>query len=77
MFAVFSLCVFMGGVERSGAADSVQQIECALTNDLNNLYVTADHGHILIVRRLIWSYHTAQVKLTQSLKALQLHHITR
>ncbi len=36
----------------------LQQIECALTHDANNLYVTADRGHILNVHSLISSYRT-------------------
>ncbi len=64
----------MGGMEQNGAANSViwlrekcvvclslelQQIECALTNDANDLYVTADRGHILIVHGLLSSYRTS------------------
>ncbi len=36
----------------------LQQTECALMHNVNNLYVTADRGHTLIVYLLIWSYCT-------------------
>ncbi len=36
----------------------LQQIDCALTHDVNDLYVMADRGHVLIVRGLMSSYHT-------------------
>ncbi len=36
----------------------LQQIESALTHDVNNLYVMADRGYILIVHSLISSYGT-------------------
>ncbi len=58
--------------ERSNLANSViwlrekcavlsvelQQIECTLMDDLNNLYVNADRGHILIFLDLLSSYCT-------------------
>ncbi len=36
----------------------LRQIECALKNDVSDLYVTADHGHNLIVYNLLSSYRT-------------------
>ncbi len=36
----------------------LKQIECALTRNANDVYVTVDHGHILIVHNLISSYRT-------------------
>ncbi len=62
MVAVFSSYVYI--YERQAGANSVikliekcivglslelQQIECALTHNANDLYVTADRGHVLIV----------------------------
>ncbi len=35
----------------------LQQTDSALRHDVNDLGVTADHGHILIVLGLISSYH--------------------
>ncbi len=36
----------------------LQHIECALTHDVNDLYVTADRGHILIVQSNIVILHS-------------------
>ncbi len=36
----------------------LQQIECALKHDANDIYVMVDCGHILIVHCLILSYRT-------------------
>ncbi len=70
-FAVF-MCAYLS-VKRNGLANSVitlkykcvvclslelQQIECALTHDVNDLYVTTDHGYIVIVYGVISSYRT-------------------
>ncbi len=63
-FAVFSLSVSIyrrhGTEQRSiwcvfivCLSLEMQQTECAQTHDANSLYVTADHGHILIIRGLI------------------------
>ncbi len=65
---VVNLRAFKGGMERNGVANSViwlrekcfvslspelQQTECALMNNVNDLYVTANCGHILIIHGLI------------------------
>ncbi len=65
--------VFIGGIKQNGVANNViwlrekcveslsrelQQIECALTHNVNHLYVPADCGHILIIYRLMSSYRT-------------------
>ncbi len=36
----------------------LQQVECTLMDDVNNLYVKVDHGHILIIRGLLSSHCT-------------------
>ncbi len=36
----------------------LQQTECALTHNANDLYITEDRRHILIVRGLMSSYRT-------------------
>ncbi len=58
----------MEGMERNRVADNaiwlrekcvvclsleLQQTECALVHDVNDLYVMADRGHILIIYGLI------------------------
>ncbi len=65
--------VFMRGMDQNTEANSViwlrekcivclslelQQIECALTHSIYDLYVKADRGHILIAYDLISSYQT-------------------
>ncbi len=42
----------------------LQQIECALMHDANELYVTADRGHILIVRGLMSHLTALKERLT-------------
>ncbi len=36
----------------------LQRTEHALLHDVNDLYVPANHGHILITHSPIWSYRT-------------------
>ncbi len=70
LLCLVNVHVFMGGIEGNGVANSViwlreesvgclslelQQIECPLMHDVNDLYVTANCGHILIVHGLILS----------------------
>ncbi len=65
---VSMLHVFMIGMEQNDLVEikcvcvqylslELQQTECALMHDVNDLYVTADRGHTLIAHSLISSYH--------------------
>ncbi len=67
MLCLVYVRVFMGGTEQNGVANSdfvvclsleLQQIECVLMHDANNLYVTEDRGHIPIIHGLNSSYGT-------------------
>ncbi len=50
----------------------LQQIECALTHNVNDLYVTVDHRHILIVHGLIPSFRTPLILLCRYYYLLQI-----
>ncbi len=66
MPAVFSLCACIYGRLREKCVVclslELQQTECALTHDVDDLYVRVDHGHILIVHGLMSSYRTPLIE---------------